>query len=271
MNAAAQGNLDVEIPSFGNNEIGYLSHRFSSMLTQISSLILQVTQEKLARRESQLLALQAQINPHFLYNTLESIPSLISLKMYDEAIHMTHSLEFFYKTSLNSGKNVITLEKELQNVRNYLDIQKIRYRSLFEYSIECPQELLQNVITKLTIQPLVENAIYHGIRQQSKKGFIKINCTLSEGCIIISVFDNGPGFCESKINSVFSTPSASYGLFNVNERIHLYFGSSYGLSIDTSYTDGAGVIIRIPAVTSSTETTIKLRRQGELYDTDNNC
>lgn len=259
MDQAAKGNLNVEIPVFGEDEVGYLAHRFTNMLAQISSLISQVTREKLARRENQLLALQAQINPHFLYNTLESISSLISLKMYNEAVSMTHSLEIFYKTALSGGKNVIPLEKEMQNVRNYLEILKIRYRDMFDYKIDFPSELGHYVIAKLTIQPLVENAIYHGIRKQQKVGIIQISCVLKGADIEICVTDNGPGFKNGVKEDVFAIQSGSYGLSNVNERIQLYFGQAYGLSIDTDYLEGARVYIRIPAVTASTETTIQLR------------
>ncbi len=260
MDQAAKGNLNVSIPDFGKNEIGTLSYRFSNMLEQISSLIAQITKEKLARRENQLLALQAQINPHFLYNTLESISALISLKLYEDAIHMTRSLEIFYKTALSGGKNVIPLEKEIQNVETYLQILKFRYRTLFDYQISLPPELGHFVIAKLTIQPLVENSVYHGIRRQQKKGFISVTCSMKDDCIEICVADNGPGFEKSAIDDAFSAPSSSYGLYNVNERIQLYFGTEYGVSIDRSCPEGSRVRIRIPAVTASTEATIQLRR-----------
>ncbi|HIR27509.1 MAG TPA: histidine kinase [Candidatus Choladousia intestinigallinarum] len=260
MDQAAEGNLNVSIPDLGHNEIGTLSYRFKNMLEQISSLISQITKEKLARRENQLLALQAQINPHFLYNTLESISSLISLKLYDDAVLMTRSLEIFYKTALSGGKNVIPLEKEIQNVETYLKILKFRYRTMFDYQIALPSELKHYVITKLTIQPLVENSIYHGIRRQDKTGFISVSCRLCENGIEIRVTDNGPGFDQNMIDTVFNSPSSSYGLFNVNERIQLYFGPAYGLSIDRDNPCGACVRIHIPAVTASTEATIQLRK-----------
>ena len=260
MDQAAEGNLNVTIPDFGRNEIGTLSYRFTNMLEQISSLISQITKEKLARRENQLLALQAQINPHFLYNTLESISALISLKLYEDAVRMTRSLEISSKAALSGGKNVIPLEKEIQNVETYLKILKCRYGTMFDYQITLPPELSHFVITKLTIQPLVENSIYHGIRRQEKTGFISVSCCLQNDRIEIQVTDNGPGFDKNTIDTVFASPSSSYGLYNVNERIQLYFGTGYGLSIDRDYPFGARVCIHIPAVTASTEATIQLRK-----------
>lgn len=259
MDQAALGNLNVQIPTYGKDEVGHLSERFGNMLAQISSLISQVTREKLARRENQLLALQAQINPHFLYNTLESISSLVSLKMYEDAVSMTHSLEIFYKTALSGGKNVIPLEKEIQNVRTYLEILKIRYGNMFEYHIDLPSALCHYVIAKLTIQPLVENAIYHGVRRQQKTGRITVSCSLENDTIEICVTDNGPGFDEEMAVSILNVQNGSYGLRNVNERIQLYFGAAYGLSVDTSYREGARICVSIPAVTASMETTIQLR------------
>ena len=131
---------------------------------------------------------------------------------------------------------------------------------MFDYQITLPPELSHFVITKLTIQPLVENSIYHGIRRQEKTGFISVSCCLQNDRIEIQVTDNGPGFDKNTIDTVFASPSSSYGLYNVNERIQLYFGTGYGLSIDRDYPFGARVCIHIPAVTASTEATIQLRK-----------
>lgn len=249
MEGAGQGDFSVSVMTTGNDEIAQLSQKFNNMIQQISTLIDQVYTEKNARRESQLLALQAQINPHFLYNTLESISSLISLKMTANAQSMIKSLELFYKTSLSGGKNIITLEKEIQNITTYLKILKIRYGDNFDYQIDHDDSLNDCLIAKLSVQPLVENAIYHGVRQKKCHGLIKISCRRIENDILISVSDNGPGFDKDLLPTIFEhSATNSYGLFNVNERIQLYFGSEYGLSITRDVVEGAEVNIHIPVL-----------------------
>ena len=253
MERVGHGDLNAKSKLSGKDEIGRMSNQFNAMLDQISSLIDQVSNERLAKQESQLLALQAQINPHFLYNTLSSITALISLGMQDDALWMTHALEIFYKTSLSGGENIITLEKELQNVTNYLDILRYRYDGIFDYCLNCEACLRQYLITKLTLQPLVENAVHHGLRKQLSHGQLNINARLEGNTLLISVEDNGPGIPCDVANHFRDRITNSYGLYNVDARIKLYFGQAYGLSIDTNRTVGACVTIRLPAVKSREE------------------
>lgn len=256
MTGAGQGDFSVSVHAVGNDEISQLARKFNTMMSQISALVEQVYKERNSRRKSQLLALQAQINPHFLYNTLESIDSLIALKRYDDASQMTKSLELFYKTSLSGGKDIITLEKEVQNVSNYLRILKFRYGDKFAYHIDFDESLKSCLIVKLSIQPLIENAIYHGIRQQPGHGFVSVLCKDDGDVITISVSDNGPGFKKEIVNDVLKhNQVTSYGLYSVNERIQLYFGREYGINIH-NLDKGAKVDICIPKVDQFTETSL---------------
>ncbi len=248
MAGAGQGDFSVSVIVKGNDEISQLARKFNTMMSQISTLVEQVYNEQTTRKKSQLLALQAQINPHFLYNTLESIDSLITLKMYDDASQMTKSLELFYKTSLSGGKDLIPIEKEIQNVSSYLQILNFRYRDKFTYNIDFDEDLKGFLIVKLSIQPLVENAIYHGIRQQPGKGYLNISCKRGENAIVISVTNNGPGIGKEIIENVLkNNQGTKYGLYSVNERIQLYFGKEYGLYIH-DLKSGAKVDIQIPAI-----------------------
>lgn len=252
MEQVGTGDLTAKVIVSGNDEIGKMSIQFNNMLVKISALIDQVTKEKIGRRESQLLALQAQINPHFLYNTLTSISSLIELGYYEDSQSMLHSLETFYKTSLSGGKNVISLYTELKNITSYLHILQYRYDN-FTYEIICPEELKKFAITKLTIQPLVENSIHHGLRQQLIPGKLKIEVKIENQDLFISVIDNGPGIPQNVINNFKKQMQNSYGLYNVDERIKLYFGQNYGLIISENMTSGACVTIHLPAVENSCE------------------
>lgn len=270
MEEVGTGNLTATAKVTGNDEIGKMAIQFNNMLARISTLIDQVTKEKIGRRESQLLALQAQINPHFLYNTLASISSLITLELYEDSQNMLHSLEMFYKTSLSGGKNVITLEAELQNVTSYLEILKYRY-DLFTYEILCPDKYKSYAITKLTLQPLVKNSIHHGIRQQLIPGELKIIVEEIHNELYISVIDNGPGIPNDIIQNFSKKIHNSYGLYNVDERIKLYFGQSYGLIITPNMQSGACVTVHLPLVTSSCEPKFIFQIRGDENDknTDN--
>ena len=249
MAGAGQGDFSVSVRAVGNDEISQLTRKFNTMMSQISTLVEQVYNERTSRKKSQLLALQAQINPHFLYNTLESINSLITLKMYDDASQMTKSLELFYKTSLSGGKDLIPIEKEIQNVSCYLKILNFRYRNKFTYNIDFDETLKGFLTVKLSIQPLVENAIC--------QGFLNVSCKRRENVIVISVTNNGPGINREIIENVLKDNQGTrYGLYSVNERIQLYFGNEYGLFIH-DLDSGAKVDIRIPAVKEYPETSLE--------------
>ncbi len=259
MEQVGEGNLRAKAPVLSRDEIGSMSEQFNAMLDRITGLIEQVTSERLEKQESQLLALQAQINPHFLYNTLTGISTLISLGMQQDAKWMIHALEIFYRTSLSGGENIIPLDTELQNVTNYLDIVRYRYGNSFDYRLECPPELRSYLIAKLTLQPLVENAIHHGLRRQLIHGQLELIVSKEADELRVSVIDNGPGIPRSVAENFRGNRSHSYGLYNVDARIKLYFGPAYGLTIDTERSEGAAVTVRLLAVKTRDE--LEVRRK----------
>ncbi|MEG1516063.1 MAG: sensor histidine kinase [Clostridia bacterium] len=247
MRGAAQGDLSVQVDLPGDDEIAQLGRDFNRMIRKIDSLMQTVLQEQLHKKELQFRALQAQISPHFLYNTLESIRALLHLKMWSEAQEMVTWLEIFYKTSLSDGKNIVSLHTELENAKSYLQILKIRYSDKFDFELNAPEALWDFSVVKLSLQPIVENAVYHGIRQKSGKGLIRIACTQEKDILSIAVADDGPGISKTLSDSIFSQPATSgFGLYNVDQRIKLYFGNDYGVVIDSSVASGALVKLIFP-------------------------
>lgn len=213
----------------------------------------QVTREQKRLRKAEFELLQAQINPHFLYNTLDAIVWSAEAGNEKQVVRMVGSLSDFFRTSLNKGKEIVTIREELQHVRSYLEIQQIRYQDILSYEIDVPQELYTNQIPKITIQPVVENALYHGIKQKRGGGKILVTGFEDGADYCIQVRDDGIGMDEDRLREVRlgltdSDPDAKkiYGLYNVNERIRLDYGDEYGISIDSEYGCGTTVTIRLP-------------------------
>ncbi len=213
----------------------------------------QVTREQKQLRKAEFELLQAQINPHFLYNTLDAIVWSAEAGNQKQVVKMVGSLSDFFRTSLNKGKEIVTIREELQHVRSYLEIQQIRYQDILTYEIDVPEELFENEIPKITIQPVVENALYHGIKQKRGGGNITVTGYGQEQDYFIQVKDNGIGMDEERLAEVIAGLSNNdteskkiYGLYNVNERIRLDYGDEYGLSITSSYGEGTTVTIRLP-------------------------
>ena len=196
--------------------------------------------------------LQSQINPHFLYNTLDSIIWMIRSEEYDGAGEMVSLLAKFFRISLSQGKDMITLEKELEHASSYLAIQNIRFKDKFEFHVDADPELLKYFCPKLSIQPLLENAIYHGMDGMYEDGEIEIRIYEKNGDIKIDVSDNGPGMTQEKIdyimhNKVVSSKRGSgIGVCNVNERIQLIYGKNYGIMISSELDEGTVATITIP-------------------------
>lgn len=220
----------------------------------------QVTAEQKQLRKAEFELLQAQINPHFLYNTLDAIVWSAEAGNQKQVVNMVGSLSEFFRTSLNKGKEMVTIREELQHVRSYLEIQQIRYQDILSYEIDVPQELHNYLIPKITIQPLVENALYHGIKNRRGGGKISVTGELGEDDYIIKVTDDGIGMDEERLSQVRrgltdQDPDSGkiYGLYNVNERIRLEFGEEYGISIDSAYEKGTTLTIRLPQKKISTE------------------
>ncbi|MBO4395670.1 MAG: sensor histidine kinase [Eubacterium sp.] len=218
-----------------------------------NKLLRQVQQEQVQLRKAEFLVLQSQINPHFLYNTLDAITWLAESGEHDTVVHMVDSLSGFFRASLNQGKDIVSVSEEVRHIRSYLEIQKIRYQDILEYSIDIPDEFADVKIPKITIQPLVENALYHGIKNKRGGGTIAITAETDGEDILIRVTDDGVGMnaerlkqVRAAINEQATEETGVYGLYNVNERIRLHFGDSYGIMIESEEGVGTRSVIRLP-------------------------
>lgn len=252
-NQVANGDLTVRAQTDYGAEVGVLSESLNSMIDKINMLLEQVTQEQIHLRKAELELLQSQINPHFLYNTLDTIVWLEEGGDRKQVVEMVRSLSEFFRTALNQGKEVVSLREELQHVGSYLKIQHVRYRDILEYEINVSETLNTCQIPKITVQPIVENALYHGIKNKRGKGMISITGEICDNDVILRVKDNGIGMEPDQLERIRKAMLGAsggepegYGLYNVNERIRLKFGEAYGLSVDSTYGEGTEVSIRLP-------------------------
>ena len=252
MSIAAEGNLDVTLTHHSSDEIAQLNDTFNNMMAQIKDLMQKVRNEKDELQKSQLRVLQAQINPHFLYNTLDTIIWLIFGHENEKAIEMVDSLSKFFRTSLSNGRDFISVREEIEHVRNYLAIQKNREGDLLSYQIDINEDILDVRVMKLILQPVVENAVYHGLKPKGG-GTVWIKGWADEGDIIYTVRDNGVGMDQAKLDEIEKAIGESgtvpdehgFGLFNVQRRIKLYYGEGYGLTINSWENEGTIITIQI--------------------------
>ena len=233
-------------------EIQTLGVGMEQMIARLNDQMEESRQRQESLRRTELALLQAQINPHFLYNTMDTIIWLIEAEKTQEAVDMVSNLSNFFRHSLSKGEDVITLEEEERHVRSYLQIQHVRYKDILEYTVEIAPELGQAMIPKLTLQPLVENALYHGIKLKRAVGMIRISGWLEDGHIILQVTDNGVGMTQERLEqlrkAMESDERVGFGLSAVNQRLRLQFGREYGLSVSSREGVGTSVTARIPFV-----------------------
>lgn len=248
------GVKDVDISISGSYEIQHLGKAIRSMVNQMHTLMDNIVVEQESKRKSELNALQAQINPHFLYNTLDSIVWMIENENYEGAIIMVTALARLFRISLSKGKNIITVRDELEHARNYLTIQNIRYKNKFTYDIQVDEKTLNFASIKLIIQPLIENAIYHGMEFMGGDGEILVKTYIKDDDLYIDVIDNGLGMLQEVADALLTSESkvekksSGIGLKNVHERIQLYFGKDYGLKIYSEPDEGTTISIHMPCV-----------------------
>ena len=249
----AKGDLSVRSDVGTGAEMKVLSDSLNTMIDKINELLEQVTTEQVRLRKAEFELLQAQINPHFLYNTLDAIVWLAESGEQKKVVSMVGSLSEFFRTSLNQGKDVVSIKEELQHVRSYLEIQQVRYQDILSYEINVPEELYPYSIPKITIQPLVENALYHGIKNKRGMGKIAITGYQKEDAFVIQIEDNGIGITKERLEQIRSgivhrvtTQKEIYGLYNVNERIHLNFGEMYGIQVESIYGEKTMVSVILP-------------------------
>lgn len=240
----------VEVTS--HDEIGDLSTSFNHMMIRIKGLMAQLVQEQEEKRNAELKVLQDQVNPHFLYNTLDTI--IWMTESGDKnTVPMIEALSQLFRISLSKGQEFITIEQELNHIRHYLYILQFRYLDKFDYSIQIDPTLIAYKVPKIILQPLIENAIYHGIKNTSVKGFIAIDVHQKNNDIVISITDNGIGMdtetCQKLLDETQEQESqngSGVGIRNVNQRIKLYYGNNYGLSYKSSEGKGTIVTMTLP-------------------------
>ena len=230
-------------------EIEELDEGINKMARKISALLENVRQEKEMQHLTELQLIQAQVNPRYLYNTLDTIVWLIEGGMTDDAVEMISSLSIFFRTSLSKGNDIIPLSEEERHTLSYLEIQQYRYRDILEFEINIPKELSGIPVPKLSIQPLAENALYHGIKNRRGKGKILIEGREEEDALVLTVSDNGQGMTPERLHEVQEAirtgERAGFGLAAVAERIALYYGPGYGMKIFSEEGKGTTVEIRL--------------------------
>ena len=245
---------EEDIFSGGSHEIRHLGRTIKSMIRQMKKLTDDMVREQKAKRKSELDALQSQINPHFLYNTLDSVVWMIEGERYKDAISMVTALAQLFRISLSKGNNIITIHDEIIHARNYLNIQKVRYKNKFTATIDVDPAIENCATIKLIVQPLLENAIYYGVEHMDGEGEITLRGYEKDGDVYISVSDNGMGIPEETLATLLTDKARSrgkgsgIGLWNVNQRIQIYFKGDYGLIIESELDEGTTVTIHLPKV-----------------------
>ncbi len=263
MEKMSEGDFSVRAEVETKDEISLLADGFNNMAENMQTLIDKIKEDEQKMRRVDLRLLQEQINPHFLYNTLDTIVWLIEGNESEQAVKMVVTLSNFFRLVLSKGKEFISMKEEELHIRSYLEIQQIRYHDILEYEISIDRVLYDYQILKLTLQPIVENALYHGIKYKRAKGYIHIHGEKDGGVIRLAVRDNGVGMekeelleLQREIERPCQETEKGFGLANVNERIHMYFGMEYGMKISSQKGKGTLVEITIPAV--------KMEQQKEL-------
>ena len=238
-------------PVHGSKEMIALSDSFGHMVGRIQDLMEKVRREEITLRKTELKALQAQINPHFLYNTLDAIGWMCEEERSKDAVEMVNALARLFRISISKGHELIPIGKEVEHARSYLMIQNFRYKNQFTYSFDIEEECLPHLCNKITLQPIIENAIYHGINRMVDEGEIRIRIYGEGDDIVFSVSDNGVGMSKEQCGNILKSEpgdQTGIGIKNVNDRIKIYFGEEYGITIESEPDEGTCVSIRMPKV-----------------------
>lgn len=254
------GGFNVEILPSGKDEIGELVRNYNTMLTRLSMLLEEKYEMGRQLKNLELKSLQAQINPHFLYNTLELINCLSKSANNQPVCDLVQSLSIFYRLSLSRGEDKVTLDNELSHIENYVKIQNMRFEDSIRLIIEVPPPYRQIILPKLTLQPIVENAILHGIlERENSSGTIRIHALQEGGFLLVKVTDDGVGMSREKLNTLLTgipaDKTGGFGIQNIHERLVLMFGDGSGLSFTSSPGKGTSVTIRLPANTGQDDGT----------------
>ena len=256
----AQGDLSIRVEKPEISELDELTDSLNSMAGKLTELIEQNVQKQRNLQKAEMKALQAQIAPHFMYNTLGTILSLAEDGQTENVVTTTLALSSFFRLSLNKGRDWVTVAEEKSHVENYLAIQKMRYGAILEYDIDFSPEILEESMLKLLLQPLVENAIYHGIKKTRRRGHIALKGYRKGDHMIFTVEDNGNGMTAEELAKLrgslshydVSNPGTGFGLYNVYKRIELYYETDDGLTVESEYDKGCTITLRLPIVKAPT-------------------
>lgn len=249
------GEMGVDFHVDDRNEIGVLANGLTSLRANVISLLNRVKAEEEEKKQLELIALQKQIHPHFIYNTLSSIMYLVDMNENKKASKMIKALSNFLMIGLSNGREIISVKEELQHVTDYLFIQKMRYTKDFDFEINVDEDIVDCQIIKLTLQPLVENSIYHGLRsKEADLGYIRINGSRVGNQVVLEVFDNGVGISKERLEELerlirirnAENEAGAFGLRNVNLRLQLHFGPEYGLELESEANKYTLVRVKIP-------------------------
>lgn len=255
----AEGDFGVHIENDNRNEITALNKSFNSMVKKLRILMDTVKEDAREREKLELRLMQEQINPHFLYNTLETIIWMAESGDREKIIKIVQSLSKFFRMVLSEGKDIVTVQEELSYIESYLLIQKTRYSDIMDYVIEASEDVLNCRIQKLSLQPLVENALYHGIKNKRAFGIIRVTARRDREDLILSVSDDGCGMSEERLSELHraieqkkNLSGGNFGLSNLQKRIQLYYGEDYGVTIDSRPGEGTVATLHIYDKTEGT-------------------
>ncbi|HPT82418.1 MAG TPA: histidine kinase, partial [Limnochordia bacterium] len=257
-NRAANNELSVHIEPSGNDEIAQLGHSFNKMIRRIQDLMAENVKEQELLRKLELESLDNQIKPHFIYNTLDLIIGQLESNKTEEATYLIEALGNFFRLSLSKGREIVPIASEVEHVRNYLFIQQLRHGGEYRYEIIIEdEEILSKYIPRLLLQPLVENAIYHGILRAGREGTITIRASQRGGDIVFEIADDGMGIEPAKLEDInevlrglrpLNNEREYFGLRNVNKRAQLRFGPEYGVVLESRLGQGTTAILTIRAL-----------------------
>lgn len=252
----SRGDFAVRLKENRCDEIGKLNRIFNKAIKEINELMQKVTQSEILNKEMEFKTLQSQMNPHFLYNTLDAINWLAFKEKQTEICNLVAAISSLIRASISNKKSIITIEQELDYVKNYIYIQHIRYKDRFDIIYDIDESLLKQAVPKLIIQPIVENAIIHGIENSKNKNLLYISVKRENECIIIIVKDTGIGMTDEKVSELLKEPlnaegdeqkaHTNLGLYAVHKRIQLMYGDLYGLTVQSQAGEGTTVILHIP-------------------------
>ncbi len=255
MNEIKKENFDITVNPGPLDEFGRLIENFNAMIKRIKSLITNIYEARIKEKEAEYKALEAQINPHFLYNTLASISCLAKSHSDPEVSGMILTLARFYRSTLNSGNLLVPVKGEIEHLSSYITLQKIRFKDVFDTVYEIDENIYHYTIIKMILQPLVENALSHGIEPKMSHGTIIIKAKIEGGLLLFEIVDDGVGMTREKADAILQNglerreSSGGYGLKNVNDRLKIFYGDGFGISIFSKIGIGTSISVRIPLYT----------------------